>query len=89
MNELHKLQVSVLRELSHYPSRRFSEMMAVTDLTSDDFKFHLRKLVNLGLVMKNDEGVYELTPEGKEFANRFDYENGSYPSAKTDHSNVC
>lgn len=50
-------------------------MMAVTDLTSDDFKFHLRKLVNLGLVMKNDEGVYELTPKGKEFANRFDYEN--------------
>lgn len=76
MIELNKMQVSVLRELSHYPSRRFTDMMAVTGLTSDDFKFHLRKLVKLGLVTKNDDGVYELTKEGKEFANRFDYENG-------------
>lgn len=75
MDQLHKLQTIVLRELYYHPSRRFSEMMAETGLTSDDFKFHLRKLVKLGLVIKNDDGVYELTPAGKEFANRFDYEN--------------
>lgn len=51
--------------------------MAVTGLTSDNFKFHLRKLIKLRLVDKNDDGLYELTAEGKEFANRFDYENRS------------
>ncbi|QQS19409.1 NUDIX hydrolase [Candidatus Saccharibacteria bacterium] len=73
MLELHRLQVKVLREMALHPSRRFSDMMAVTGLTSDDFKFHLRKLVKLDLVAKNEEGLYELTPEGKELANRFDY----------------
>lgn len=74
MVEMHKLQIEVLKELWFHPVRRFSDMMAVTGLTSDDFKFHLRKLVKLGLVFKNDSGVYELTAEGKEFANRLDYE---------------
>lgn len=48
--------------------------MSVTGLTSDDFKFHLRKLIKLELVTKNQESVYELTARGKEIANRFDYE---------------
>ncbi len=77
MQELHKLQVKVLRELAHNPTRRFSEMMAVTELTSDSFKFHLRKLLDLGLAVKNESGVYELTTEGKELSNRFDDEKRS------------
>lgn len=77
MHELHRLQTKVLYELSRHQTRRFSDMMAVTELTSDDFKFHLRKLIKLGLVTKSDDGVYELTAEGKELANRFDYENRS------------
>lgn len=78
MQQLHRLQVEVLRELSRHQTRRFSDMMAVTELTSDDFKFHLRKLIKLGVVTKNDDGVYKLTAEGKEFANRFDYDNRSH-----------
>lgn len=74
MHELHKIQVKALRELAHHPTRRFSDMMTVTGLTSDSFKFHLRKLIDLGLAIKNDDGVYELTAEGKELANRFDDE---------------
>ena len=74
MNDMHRLQAKVLYELSNHPSRRFSDMMAVTGLTSDDFKFHLRKLVALGYVSKSEDGSYELTPVGKELANRFDYE---------------
>ena len=57
MQELHILQTKVLRELSLHQTRRFSDMMSVTELTSDDFKFHLRKLVKLGLVLKNIDGV--------------------------------
>lgn len=77
MVELNKIQVTVMRELWFHTSRRFSEMMAVTELTSDDFKFHLRKLVKLGLVEKNEDHAYRLTIRGKEFANRFEYENGA------------
>lgn len=72
MAELHRLQTKVLRELSRHPTRRFSDMMSVTGLTSDDFKFHLRKLIRLRLVEKTEEGVYELSATGKELANRFD-----------------
>ncbi len=75
MHELHRLQTKVLRELSQHQTRRFSDMMSVTELTSDDFKFHLRKLIKLNLATKNDDGVYELTAKGKELANRFDYDN--------------
>ncbi len=74
MQELHRLQTRVLYELAHHQARRFSELMAVTELTSDDFKFHLRKLIKLGLVIKDDDGAYQLTPVGKELANRFDYD---------------
>lgn len=72
MVELHRLQTRVLRELSQHPTRRFSDMMRVTGLTSDDFKFHLRKLIKLGLVEKDEIGAYRLTATGKELANRFD-----------------
>jgi ADP-ribose pyrophosphatase YjhB (NUDIX family) len=75
VTELNTLQAKVLRELWSHPSLRFSDMMNVTGLTSDDFKFHLRKLVKLGLVTKTEDGIYILTAEGKEFANRFDYDN--------------
>lgn len=74
--ELHKIQEAVLRKLWTSDLLRFSDMMAVTDLTSDDFKFHLRKLIKLGLVEKKDDGRYSLSIKGKEFANRFEYGDG-------------
>lgn len=43
--------------------------MHPTGHTSDTFKFHLRKLVKLGYVAKQDDGAYALTPRGKEYAN--------------------
>ena len=74
--DLHKIQETVLRKLWTSDLLRFSDMMAVTELTSDDFKFHLRKLIKLGLVEKRDDGRYTLTVKGKEFANRFEYGDG-------------
>jgi len=59
-----------LRGLIYHPERKFSELN--TDgIPSDQFSFHLRRLVELELVHKTETG-YELTPTGKEFANRFD-----------------
>jgi ADP-ribose pyrophosphatase YjhB (NUDIX family) len=46
--------------------------MRPTGLVSDTFKFHLRKLINLGYVEKRPSGDYHLTAKGKEFANNLD-----------------
>jgi len=67
--ELHKAQVSILRTLRHTTAARYTVLRQPTDLESDVFKFHLRKLVRQQYVRKLDSGEYELTSAGKEFAN--------------------
>lgn len=69
---LHPAQTSALHLLRHVTTARFSELLRETTLTSDTFKFHVRKLISLGYVIKNEDGLYELTIKGKEFANRLD-----------------
>jgi ADP-ribose pyrophosphatase YjhB (NUDIX family)/predicted transcriptional regulator len=64
-----KVQFNVLYKLRHADSLRFSELMRGTSMESDVFKFHIRKLQKLGFVQKNEVGSYELTSQGKEFAN--------------------
>lgn len=68
---LHPAQASILRELLYKPEARFSELN-ITGLTNDHFTFHVQQLVVAELVTKTDDGRYALTPQGKEFANRFD-----------------
>jgi ADP-ribose pyrophosphatase YjhB (NUDIX family) len=67
--QLHKTQVSILHSLRYAESERFSALMHPTNLTSDTFKFHLRKLVRLGYVAKLADGKYQLASRGKEYAN--------------------
>ncbi len=43
-----------------------------TELDSDHFKFHVSKLVELGHILKNDDGSYSLSSNGKEYANKLD-----------------
>ena len=71
-SELHPIQGRILREFLYHPERRFSELN-LDGVPSDQFSFHLKRLTELTLVRKNDKG-HELTPAGKEFANRFDSE---------------
>lgn len=66
---LHRAQISILSMLRHTPSARFSDLLQPTNMTSDIFKFHVRKLVSLGYIQKDAQGWYELTVAGKEFAN--------------------
>lgn len=83
---LHPAQSTTLFELRHRKQARFSELMAETGMTSDAYKFHLRKLTKFGYVQKDDDGWYELTPSGKEFANRLDEQSGhqlAQPKAST------
>lgn len=67
--QLHRTQASILHSLRYAKAKRFNALMHPTDHTSDTFKFHLRKLVKLGYVTKLDNGEYQLTPSGKEYAN--------------------
>ena len=68
--QIHEFQISILRELLFKPNSRFSEIKKV-DIENDHFSFHIKKLVDEGLVQK-DNGRYRLSPKGKEFANRID-----------------
>ncbi|MBU0708953.1 NUDIX domain-containing protein [Patescibacteria group bacterium] len=69
--KLHPAQVDILLNLIYQPEAGFSELNT-TDLSSDHFSFHVKRLVDTGLVEKTVQGRYRLTREGKEFANRFD-----------------
>lgn len=46
--------------------------MKQTDLQSDTFKFHLRKMIKAELITKSESGRYSLTAKGKEFTNKID-----------------
>lgn len=71
--EVHPAQASILKVLLFKTEARFSELNA-TNLTTDHFTFHLKRLVEVGLVEKTKRNTYQLTRSGKEFANRFDTE---------------
>jgi ADP-ribose pyrophosphatase YjhB (NUDIX family)/predicted transcriptional regulator len=70
-SDIHKTQAIILRTLLFTPSANFAELQKATDLTSDHFNFHIKKLVESGLVIKHDAG-YSLSQKGKEFSNRMD-----------------
>ncbi len=70
MEITHKAQLTILKQLLYIPQARFAELNK-TDLTSDQFTFHLRRLMNEGLVEKNDD-LYQLTTKGIEIAGRID-----------------
>ena len=69
---IHDAQVLILRELLFRESATYAELQKPTDLTSDHFNFHIKRLTNLGLVKKLKPGTYTLTTAGKEYANKLD-----------------
>ena len=69
-SEIRPVQAAILRVLHYTPEARFSELNT-GNISSDHFTFHVKKLLELGLIEKSGER-YRLTPAGKEFTNRFD-----------------
>jgi ADP-ribose pyrophosphatase YjhB (NUDIX family)/predicted transcriptional regulator len=67
----HEAQITILHNLLFVPQAGFSELQKATNLSSDHFSFHIKKLVEEGYVEKMDKG-YRLTQKGKEYANRMD-----------------
>lgn len=68
---IHETQVLIMRHLLFSPSAGFAELQKNTDLTSDHFNFHIKKLLETGYVEKKS-GKYSLSQRGKEYANRLD-----------------
>ena len=71
--QIHKVQAQILKVLLFKTEARFGQLNSAK-LPTDHFTFHLRQLVEKGLVEKKPNGRYQLTSKGKEFANRFDTE---------------
>jgi ADP-ribose pyrophosphatase YjhB (NUDIX family)/predicted transcriptional regulator len=69
--EVHPAQAEILRVLLFKTDARYSELNA-TGLSSDHFNFHVKRLLEIGLIEKTEQETYRLTVKGKEFANRFD-----------------
>jgi ADP-ribose pyrophosphatase YjhB (NUDIX family)/predicted transcriptional regulator len=67
----HPAQVAILRHLLFTPEAGFADMQKTTDLSSDHFNFHVKKLTEEGYVEKTAKS-YKLTRKGKEYANRMD-----------------
>ncbi|MEO5499492.1 MAG: hypothetical protein ABIR46_03265, partial [Candidatus Saccharimonadales bacterium] len=68
---VHPIQTLILRELLFRPSASYSVLQKLSGLDSDHFKFHLKRLVEIGYVEKRTL-VYRLTVAGKEYANKID-----------------
>ncbi len=69
---VHAAQTSILRELLFCAAAGFAQLRKPTGLSSDHFAFHIGRLVELGLVEREEAGQYRLTARGKEYANRLD-----------------
>ncbi len=70
--KIHDAQTLILRGLLFRPSAGFAELQKETGLESDHFKFHIKKVVELGYIEKMPDGEYCLTRSGKEHANKLD-----------------
>jgi 8-oxo-dGTP pyrophosphatase MutT (NUDIX family) len=67
----HAVQMKILRYLLLSPNATFAKLRKDADMQSDQFTFHIKKLMNVGYVTK-DSSLYTLTRAGKEYANRMD-----------------
>ena len=73
---VHEAQTSILRELLFKPDAGYTDLRKKTNLESDHFKFHIRRLLETGYITKTGSGRYCLTPKGKEYANKIDTDHG-------------
>jgi 8-oxo-dGTP pyrophosphatase MutT (NUDIX family) len=74
---IHPVQTHILRQLLFLPNATYSQLQKETGLDSDHFKFHTKRLAELGLIEKHDRS-YTLSSMGKEYANKLD----------TDHNTI-
>jgi len=66
--------MKILRHLLLHTSAQFSVLAKSSDLSSDHANFHIKQLIQNCLVERvpKSHGLYRLTKDGKEYANRMD-----------------
>lgn len=80
-HDIHAIQGEILKRLLLRETARFSDLRP-KGVASDQFSFHVKQLVERGVVEKNDHGLYLFTAAGKEYANRFDTDSGPVKNEK-------
>ncbi|MBI2356543.1 NUDIX hydrolase [Candidatus Dojkabacteria bacterium] len=70
MDNLHNIQMLILRELLFRPNSKFTELN-IKGLSSDHFSYHVNTLIELGYVEKKSLR-YTLSTKGKGYANQMD-----------------
>jgi predicted transcriptional regulator len=61
----HNVQRQILRFLGHHERARFTDIKP-PELENNAFQYHLKQLIAAKLIRKNEDGTYEITPEGKQ-----------------------
>lgn len=72
MNQLHFIQLAILKKLLFSNGLRFSELKPMETMENNQLIFHVDQLVKDQLVIKTEDKIYKLTDLGKEYANRMD-----------------
>ena len=73
---LHPVQMQILNKLVFVPKAKFSDLK-IKSLTTDHFTYHINKLLDLGLIAK-ENGTYVLTEAGKKFVSIMDTERAKH-----------
>jgi 8-oxo-dGTP pyrophosphatase MutT (NUDIX family) len=87
-NDIHPIQKSILRVLIFKQEARFSDLNS-GGVSSDLLSFHVKSLVDAGLLEKLASQKYRLTPAGKEFTNRFDTDTVNLTAERQAKIGVC
>jgi ADP-ribose pyrophosphatase YjhB (NUDIX family) len=74
MEQLHYIQSLILTKLLYADELKFSEIKPIANIENNKLSFHLKRLVEAGLVLKT-RSAYRLTNKGKEAANLLDDQN--------------
>ncbi len=64
---MHRLQSHILSQLIHNPELRYADLKP-SEVEGNLFMYHLKTLIKQHLVVKGDDGLYRLTPEGQRYA---------------------
>jgi 8-oxo-dGTP pyrophosphatase MutT (NUDIX family) len=73
--DIHEIQGGILKALLLKETARFSELNP-GKIPTDQLTFHIKHLMEAGIIEKMPDGLYRLTITGKDYASRFDIDSG-------------
>ncbi len=73
---LHPIQMQILTKFIFTPKAKFKDLR-IKSIPTDQFTYHLQRLITLKLIYKTPEG-YKLTEEGKKFVSVIDTEKAEH-----------